>query len=206
MKSAVVLLLMIPANVALCQATSIIAPMDPPWKLGMGFQLSGSNLFLLSWQSPDQNHYGQSWRIEPMIGGSYSYNESSYPSISESVTLGLGVYRRWRVRAPFDDLYFLMGPRVTVSASRQSYQYQPYPDSLPLVTRSSQNLATSLGFLLGPEYEIDKWQQHFSIAGFIILTASIVGRAQESPNDWSPSSWSFNLVTGTGIVLRYYFR
>ncbi|MDP4200197.1 MAG: hypothetical protein Q8922_08935 [Bacteroidota bacterium] len=197
MKKVVVLsvLFLLPAVSSFGQSSDFMQR-DSRWMFGLGYQLSGSNLFLLSWQSPDQNHYGRSWRIEPMIGGGYSDNLSSYYSISSSLTLGLGAYLRWRVRAPFDDLYFQMGPRVSVTGNRSTSSGD----------FSSQYLTTSLSFLLGPEYEIDKWQQHMSIAGFLSLGGSIRGWAKESPSDYSPSSWSFNLATGTGIVVRYYFE
>jgi hypothetical protein len=76
---------------------------------------------------------------------------------------------------------------------------------LPLENRSSEYLVTSLSFLAGPEYSIDQWGQHFTVAGFVSLGATITGRAKLSPGDYTSSTWSFGIATGTGIVLRYYF-
>src|SRR5439155_11651607 len=93
---------------------------------GLGFQLSSSPLFLLSWKGADQNAYGRSWRVEPMIGFSYYAQESAYDNSSNTtaaLTLGLGYYLRWKVRHPFDNIYFTIGPRVLVTGTRMSYEY-----------------------------------------------------------------------------------
>lgn len=165
---------------------STVPPIEAPWKLGLGFYLSGSNLLLVSWQSPDLNAYGRSWRIEPIIGGSYSRTESYSTSTSASLTLGVGTQLRWRVRAPFNGLYFTMGPRAIVTG----YYFGS------IIT---ERLSTSLGFLFGPEYSTNFWGQDFNVAGYASLTGTINGRSQ------SGSAWGLNIATGTGIILRYYF-
>ncbi|GEM_PF-4008844 len=184
---------------ATCYAQADLKPL-PSSKMGLGFQFSGSSLLLISWQSPDLNSYGRAWRIEPMIGFTSSDNEvnSNDYSTSMSLTLGLGAYLHWRVRYPFDNLYFTAGPRVTVTGYRSTYEY-----TYDTIKHSSQYLSTSLALIAGPEYALDS-KEHFSIAGFISYAATIRGRAKYEPAT-TTSAWNFSTATSTGIVLRYYF-
>lgn len=175
---------------------------SPPARFGMGVQVASSPLLLFSWQGADENPYGRSWRIEPMIGFTYSDNETnpSYFNTSMSLTLGLGYYLRWRVRYPFDNLYFTMGPRATVTGykTRQEYQNANF-------VATSQYLSTNLSLLAGPEYAIDGHEAHFTVAGYFSLGAGIRSRVKFDPSG-SNSPWSFSITTGTGIMLRYYFK
>ena len=187
---------------------------DPYWsysKFGMGVQVASTTSLLFSWQSaesraPAQDWPGRSWRIEPSIAFSSSDNEEgSYHSISESISIGLGCYMRWCVRPPFNDLFFSMGPRLTVTGTTgTATQNESVTDSTnSVISTSSSHFATNLSFLAGPEYDL--WRD-FSIAGYFSVGATITGRTKYTgyPNVLS-SGWSLTTTTGTGIILRYYF-
>jgi hypothetical protein len=184
-KVVLVLLLLLIPGFAFAQANDVLVPVHEG-QFGMGFQFSTSSLVLLSWQTADENGYGRCWQIEPMFGGAYTASDYSTISTNAAVTVGVGAYRRWRVRAPYNDIYFMMGPRLFVSGAYSGV--------------NTERLTTSLGFLAGPEYSFDKWAPHFSIAGFAAVTGSVSGRSK------SGLPWSANVATSTGIVLRYYVR
>lgn len=169
--------------------------------LGLGFQFSSSGLFLISWQSPEQN--SRSCRIEPMVGFTYSASNISSASVTTAaLTIGLGYYLRWRMPIPFTGLFFSVGPRVLVTGYKSATEQIYHQDSAVTVTR--QYMITSLALVAGPEYAIDE-AEHFTVSGLVSLSASIQGHAKYDPPGGS-SAWSFNLLTGTGIVLRYYFK
>jgi hypothetical protein len=180
-------------------------------KFGIGVQVASTTSLLFSWQSaesrkPGQDWPGRTWRVEPSIAFSSSDNEDgSYHSVSESMTIGLGCYMRWCVRPPFNDLFFSMGPRLTVTGTTgTSTQNEFITDSTTgVLTTFSSHFATNLSFLAGPEYDFSK---DFSIAGFFSLGATITGRTKYSGYLVPPSSgWSLTTTTGTGIILRFYF-
>ena len=205
MKSAILCYAVLISISTISRGQSVLAPAPNESKFGLGFQISSSPLFLFSWQSPTLNPYGRAWRIEPLIGFTYGDNEGSAnnSNISESLTLGLGCSLLWRVRYPFDNLYFSFGPRVTITGYKTTSQYS-YPDTQ--YTQKSQYLSTTLSLLAGPEYKIDDGRDaHFTIAGFLSIGATIRGRTKYDPPG-NLSSWSLNIATGTGIVLRYYFK
>ncbi len=175
---------------------------------GMGVQIASTTSLLFSWQSADQNAYGRSWRLEPMIGFSSSDNEYSGTSntVSETLTLGLGAYMRWKVRAPFDNLYFTMGPRAMVTAYSTSTGAESYVnDTLQYFREKQQHWSSNLSIVAGPEYAIDQWSQHFSVAGYFSAGATITGRTKIIGGPPTSSTWSLTTTTGTGIILRYYF-
>ena len=188
------------------QGRAVLTPRASACKFGMGVQVaSSSNLFLFSWQGKDMNSYGRSWRIEPMIGFSSTDNETpNYHSTSESLTLGLGYYLCWRVRAPFDNLFFSMGPRALITGYRSSSSNN-YSSSVSS-SGALQHLSSNLSFLIGPEYALDKWGlQDFIISGFFSYGAAITGYSHHSGYA-TAGSWSLTTSTSAGIVLRYYFE
>ncbi len=195
------------ASTAHSQAADRGAP-DPTGMFGMGVQIASTTSLLFSWQTADQNPYGRSWRIEPSIAFSSSDNEESNGhTVSANLTLGLGVYMRWKVRAPFDNLYFTFGPRVTVtgytSSSNDGYYINDSTFQTSRVTE--QHFVTNLSIQAGPEYAFDQWSQHFSIAGYFSAGATITGKVKFIGAPIIGSTWNLSTTTGTGIVLRYYF-
>ena len=180
-------------------------------QFGMGVQVASTTSLLFSWQSAESNPYGRSWRLEPSIAFSSSdYETEGFHSVSASLSIGLGYYWRWRVRAPFDNLFFTMGPRATVTGTTGSItnQTETFIDSTSLklttVSTTTSHFTTTLSLLAGPEYAVDAWSQHFTIGGFFSFGATITGRIKYSPSG-QLSPWTLSTGTGTGIILRYYF-
>ncbi len=184
---------------------------DPDWsysKFGMGVQVASTTSLLFSWQSAESRAFGQewpgrSWRIEPSIAFSSTDNDAgNYHSVSTSLVLGLGCYMRWCVRPPHNDLFFSMGPRVTIiGTSGTSAQSEFITDSTSaVITTTASHYSTNLSFLVSPEYD---WSSDFSISGYFSIGATINGHTKSNPPE--PSGWSLSTTTGTGIILRYYF-